>query len=201
MKYYIEIGACDYDTETDILAEDEWVGVCVEPNPQSFANLVKRSRKGTFYENSAIHFDDRTDGTLYCVDLTTIPADKIEPWVRGISSVSEIHVHNFTGRNDFLRKASYRPVKTNFIKFSTLIHKYEFYHKCDFIKIDTEGLDADICFSILHFYINNYPNLLPHKIQFEHHWAPKKSLETLRSKYGKYFKNIKEVGVNTNIHL
>ena len=158
IKYYIEIGTCNFDTLTHKFKNDpNWLGLCVEPLDYYLNDLPHRDN--TIYENSAVILDENISE----VDFYTIQDKELlakHDWVKGSSSLNPNH-------NNLSRHYSKISVKA--ITFPKLIEKYNFYYKCDIVKIDAEGLDGDLVDAIYNFYTSSQDlvKLLPKKILFE----------------------------------
>lgn len=143
--FYVDIGANDGITlsNTKILEDIGWDGVCIEPLPDSFNKLIK-NRKCESYNvaindnNSEIEFL-KIDG--YSEMLSGI-LENYDP--RHLERI-EREVKNYGGKKEI--------IKVKGIKFSELIKE----KNIDYISIDVEGSELNILRSIdFNFHNINY---------------------------------------------
>jgi FkbM family methyltransferase len=132
--YFIEIGASDgIEISNTYLLEKsyEWTGICVEPIPYRFDDLIKNRTKSfccnnAVYKESNMHvdFDIANNGD-------------------GISGISD--------KIDCHKKAvdaNKTTIKVETISFNDLLKKYNAPYYIDYLSLDTEGSELDILQSV-----------------------------------------------------
>jgi FkbM family methyltransferase len=179
MKYYIEIGTCDFDTFTgEVLSDNQWTGIAVEPIKQYFDNIPKREQ--TYYENSAI-VDDSSKSTVTMYSIQ----NPDQPWKKGISSLfpnhKDVKIHQM--------HSSYTPIEVPCLTFKSLLQKYNITQQLDFLKVDTEGFDINIVNQVLNFY-NGID--LPKKIMFEHKHSRRIHIDPLLKRLAPFYSITKQ---------
>jgi FkbM family methyltransferase len=137
------IGASENDVIWNLMKEKKWVGVLVEPVPESFKRLVEnyKSIEGCFFENSAIADYD-----------------------------GEIKIYS---RKDYKNKSQQASInknhwgndkydEVNCLKLESLVAKYNMLNKeFDLLQIDAEGADDLILLNC------DFKNVKPKEIRFE----------------------------------
>ena len=165
MKYFIEIGSCDFNT-LNHFANHKWQGCIVDPMSE-YLNMLEK-KKGVHYVHAGI---DHKDGerTIYFVPKSIVDRDKD---YAGMSTFISGEDRQYG--NKVLTES--KVIKT--ISFETLIEKCNI-KKIDFLKIDTEGYD----FEVLKMFPWEKAELNPSLIKVE--------CKHLNSKEMKEFLNIK----------
>lgn len=130
MKYFIEIGSCDFNTLNDF-ADHGWEGCIIDPMSEYLNNIERK--EGVNYVNYGI---DSKDGerTIYFAPKSIVDNDRDYAGMSTFIPAKERGYGNTTLTES-------RVIKT--ISFKTLIEKYNI-KKIDFLKIDTEGYDFEI---------------------------------------------------------
>ena len=150
MKYFIEIGSCDFNT-LNHFADHEWEGCIIDPMSEYLDNLERKN--GVNYVNAGI---DKVDGEREIYFAPKSVTDKDRDFA-GMSTFFTAEERGYGGNHLTESKV----VKT--ISFKTLIKKYNI-KKIDFLKIDTEGHD----FEILKMFPWKLTELNPTLIKVEH---------------------------------
>lgn len=165
MKYFLEIGSCDFNT-LNHFSNHGWEGCIVDPMSEYLDNLEKKN--GVNYVNAGI---DHNDGErkIYFAPKSVVDRDRD---FAGMSTFISEEERQYG--NKVLTES--RVIKT--ISFETLIKTYNI-KKIDFLKIDTEGYD----FEILKMFPWEISDLNPNLIKVE--------CKHLNSKEMKEFLNIK----------
>lgn len=124
MKTFLEIGSGDFET-LDYLSDLGWSGIIIEPIPKYFDNLIKRPN--IHYLNVAV---DWTDGVriMYTANEETVSETD---YTRGMSS--------FFQRDKRLSQEITVQTRT----LESILDEFNF-ETIDFLKVDTEGYDAEI---------------------------------------------------------
>lgn len=132
MKYFIEIGSCDFNT-LNHFANHKWEGCIVDPMSEYLDNLERK--KGVNYVNAGI---DNVDGEreIYFAPNSVVNRDRD---FAGMSTFISKEERKYDRDGEVLAES--RVIKT--ISFKTLIKTYNI-KKIDFLKIDTEGYDFEI---------------------------------------------------------
>lgn len=126
IKYFVEIGSCNFDNLNAQLGKKGWKGIVVEPVKEYYDSLQKH--EGVYYVNAAI---DNTSGTRNMDVFRPDVVDR-DPDFAGMSSFSEYTLE------ENKRLVSPREVTT--MTYLELISTYPI-PVIDFLKIDTEGHD------------------------------------------------------------
>lgn len=153
MKTFIEIGACDFDNNIDLL-DAGWRGIFVEPIQQYHDNLVwKLQGKNADVIRAAI-----TDfnGT---VKMDTVP--NTQDWMRGISHISsDVTDNTVSGLVKKNAINAMQVVEVPAMTMDTLLSDSNV-TEIDFLQMDVEGHELVI--------LNNYSwRIKPKYIRIEH---------------------------------
>ena len=131
MKTFIEIGACDFNNNDDLL-DAGWKGFFVEPIPQYYDNLLRKvSGKEAVVIRAAV-----TDfnGT---VEMDTVPG--ATDWTRGISHISsEVLDNTVSGLVKKNARARMQVLSVPAITLDKLFDDYNI-DELDFMQMDVEG--------------------------------------------------------------
>jgi FkbM family methyltransferase len=130
-KTFIEIGACDFDNNDDLL-DSGWRGIFVEPIWQYYNNLVRKvqGKDATIVRAAITSFD----GTI---KMDTIPNS--EDWVKGISHISsEITDNIASGLVKRNAPDTFQVVEVPAMTLDTLLTTHDV-TDIDFMQIDVEG--------------------------------------------------------------
>lgn len=197
MFSYIEVGSCDFDTVLESLPHNSNVrGIVLEPITECINNLPQR--KNIFYENSALVTTDDSYIDFYTIDNDFLLEDPDNYWLRAISSFQKNHPDVVHNKN--LLWDSYKKIKVKSINFKNLLLKYNFYYKCDLIKLDAEGMDGDLVLDIYNYYIQYNPKLLPKKILFENKHLSLATKNKIANTLNKHYR-IKLKGIDVELSL
>jgi FkbM family methyltransferase len=172
--FFVQIGACDgisFDPIHELVTEQEWAGVLVEPVPHLFEELQANYRGATNLQflNAAIT-DQPGRYTMYVVE----PNESLPDWVKGVSSLhSDKNALNEsyweTPGGLKLQQQGYRyedllqavrEIEVEGITWNQLISSHRI-ESVDLLQIDTEGHDYVILSQL------NFSVLKPYCIQFE----------------------------------
>ena len=145
VKQYIEIGSNNFDTCIP-LAENGWMGVMIEPVPEIYAE-IERKTSGLRILPLNIAISDY-DGEIEFAVPHLIP-DPVEEsgWIRGIGHV--IHKNNKSMNNRGLLESPEgkanlsHTIKITCKKLDTLIEELNI-EQIDYLKIDVEGHELNI---------------------------------------------------------
>jgi len=165
MKYFIEIGSCDFDTNIDLITTGSWKGVMCEPAElyrNNLETLVKDNRYRSNLEILPYAISDYDGEILFGEAQDSSEGSRsLGSWRRGISSILEENhkgerLFDLANNKQFLAKEYRVPCWT----LDTLI-KFTGYKHIDYLKIDTEGHEMNI--------LENYSwNIKPSLIKLEH---------------------------------
>jgi FkbM family methyltransferase len=131
-KTFIEIGACDFDNNDDLL-DSGWRGIFVEPIWQYYNNLARKvqGKDATIVRAAITDFD----GTI---KMETIP-NCAETWIRGISHISTDTLHNTaSGLVKLNAPDTLQVVEVPAMTLDTLLTSHDV-TDIDFMQIDVEG--------------------------------------------------------------
>lgn len=123
-KTFLEIGSGDFET-LEYLADLGWNGIIIEPIPKYFNNL--KFHPNVHYINSAI---DWVSGTRKMYVASEKNVSELD-YTRGMSS--------FFPRHEKLDEV----IEVNTTTITEVLDRYNF-ETIDFLKIDTEGYDAEV---------------------------------------------------------
>ena len=153
-KTFIEIGACDFDNNDDLL-DSGWRGIFVEPIWQYYNNLARKvqGKDATIVRAAITDFD----GTI---KMETIP-NCAETWIRGISHISTDTLHNTaSGLVKLNAPDTLQVVDVPAMTLDTLLTTHDV-TDIDFMQIDVEGHELVI--------LNNYSwRIKPKFLRIEH---------------------------------
>jgi FkbM family methyltransferase len=155
MKTFIEIGACDFNNNLELL-DAGWRGIFVEPIQQYYDNLawkVQGKNNATVVRAAITDFDG-------VVNMDTIP-DVLSNWMRGISHISsEITDNTVSGLVKKNASKVMQVVEVPAMTMDTLLLNTDI-GEIDFLQMDVEGHELVI--------LNNYSwRIKPKYIRIEH---------------------------------
>lgn len=134
---FIEIGTSDFDTLCE-QADENTKGISVEPLPYYVARLPKR--KNVIVTTAAIVPEHRRATVpIYWVHPDEIKKHNLPDWLRGCNRIGGLHLQHMN--------PSIAPlVRKDDIEAISLQHLCSLYQveQVTFLKLDTEGMDADI---------------------------------------------------------
>lgn len=145
MKQYIEIGSNNFDTCIP-LAENGWKGVMIEPVPEIYAE-IERKTSGLRILPLNIAISDYDGETEFAVPRLIPGPVEEDGWVRGIGHV--IHKNNKSINNRGLLEDPEgkvnlsHTIKVTCKKLDTLIEELNI-EQIDYLKLDTEGHELNI---------------------------------------------------------
>lgn len=131
MKTFIEIGACDFNNNDDLL-DSGWKGYFVEPIQQYHDNLAWRlqDKDATVIQAAVTDFDG-------VVNMDTVLG--ATDWIRGISHISSDVLDNtVSGLVKKNARTHMQVVQVPAITLDTLLTQYNIDH-LDFMQMDVEG--------------------------------------------------------------
>lgn len=195
---FLEVGTSDFNTYMETCSPNE-KGLVIEPLKVYLDNLPDNDN--VIKVNAALLFGDQTTVPIYYIKPETIKKYGLFDWMRGCNSVGsphDLHLNYFNTEAEFDKwheawKSKDAPKGRNLLEeglvtvdevpcvtFASIINDHNI-GSVKYIKIDTEGLDADLLHSILDdlWMINEIR--LPEIIQFETnvHNDPNKSFEAI----------------------
>ena len=131
--YFVDIGAHDgvQLSNTKLLEEQGWVGICAEPNPKTFPALCE-NRKGAFLVNKAVW---HTTGTK----MEFAVCDEV-PMLSGLTGFAADEYKQ-------VHEAS-RKVEVTTISFNDLLKQAAAPRFIEYLSIDTEGCEFEILASL-----------------------------------------------------
>ena len=168
MKYFIEIGSCDFETNIDLISNGDWRGIMCEPAKKYRENLERLVKDNPYRHNlwiEPVAVSDFDGEVEFAEAKDTSEGNRsIGLWRRGISSViSDNHkgerLFDLPNNAEFIEKK----YKVECFTLDTLINRYKEkgFEKIDYLKIDTEGHEINI--------LDSYSwNILPSFIKIEH---------------------------------
>ena len=181
---FLEIGSSDFNTIMESCKESE-VGMVIEPIKAYLDNLP--DKKNVIKVNAALLFGDNEPVPVYYIKPEVIKEHGLFEWMRGCNTVGaphDFHLNYFETIQEFDKwhaawKGENAPKGRNLleeglviiedvpsISFHKLVTDFNIGY-VKYIKLDTEGLDADLLESILDdLWVLNSVRL-PEKIQFE----------------------------------
>jgi FkbM family methyltransferase len=128
--YFIEIGASDgIELSNTYLLEKEydWKGICVEPIPNRFVNLVQ-NRPNSKCCNKAVY---NTSGLVLNFEISNS-----YDLLSGLSNTLDRH-KNFVGSNKI-------DINVETITFNDLLEEYQAPKFIEYLSLDTEGSELEI---------------------------------------------------------
>ena len=130
--YFVDIGAHDglEFSNSKLLEERGWVGICAEPNPRSFAALCE-NRKGGFLVNKAVW---HTTGTKMEFAVCN------EPMLSGLTGFAD---KEYKKEQDAAEK-----IKVTTISFNDLLKQAAAPRFMEYLSVDTEGSEYEILASL-----------------------------------------------------
>ena len=144
---FVDIGTCDFETSADeVIKSDGKTALLVEPLKFYLDNLPVH--KNILKVNVAVSNVNST-ATIFYLDEKTILKYDLPPWLRGCSSLNNIHPaaeHHLKEKNLSTDLVLKKDIKV--ITFFDLCETYDI-QSIGQIKIDTEGYDHIILSSVL----------------------------------------------------
>jgi hypothetical protein len=196
MKYdFIEIGTSNFDTLIQI-ATDTATGLSIEPIKHYLDCLP--NKPGVKKLNIAVSRDN-TDGFLdiYYVPEDVIIAKRLPTWLKGCNSIGEYHLqHKKLNVVDLVVKQSVLmvPIADIFIEHDVT----ELYY----LKIDTEGSDADIMLHLYDYLVTQSTTKYPKRILFEsNELSDPNKVELVKIKFVELGYKVSDTGTNLNTVL
>jgi hypothetical protein len=161
MKYdFIEIGTSNFDTLIES-ANDTTVGISIEPIGYYLDQLPNKS--GVKKLNLAVSRNNKSGQMgVYYVPERVIHARGLPDWLRGCNSVGDYHPkHTELAVRDL--------VQIDFVEIIPIGQIFDLYDvtELDYLKIDTEGSDADILLHLFEYLKTKKRSYYPKKILFE----------------------------------
>tara|TARA_Y100000114_G_scaffold145033_1_gene154245 strand:- start:241 stop:828 length:588 start_codon:yes stop_codon:yes gene_type:complete len=148
MKYFVEIGTCDFDTNIQLIESGNWQGIMCEPSHYYRSNLKRIIQNTPNIENLIIEESAISDfdGELEFAEAkdTSSGSRTLGCWRRGISSViQENHkgerLFDLGDNQEFIAETYKVPCLT----LDSLIKKHKV-KNIDYLKIDVEGHEMNI---------------------------------------------------------
>lgn len=161
MKYdFVEIGTSNFDTLIE-QATDETIGLSIEPIKHYLESLPNKANVKKL--NCAVSPKNCCEILeVFYVPEKTIAEHNLPNWLRGCNSVGNYHYQH--RKLDILNLVKKQHVPCYPIGDIFLEHNVT---ELDFLKIDTEGADADIMLGLYDFLSAQPANIYPKKIVFE----------------------------------
>lgn len=161
MNYnFVEIGTANFDTLIE-QATETTLGISVEPLIDYLNQLP--NPPGVKKVNCAINTGGNdTFIKIYFIPEKIINKKKLGPWLRGCNSINDYHPqHIKLNLTEF--------VKTRMVPSISIEKLFKTYNveKLDHLKLDTEGLDADILISFIPYLLSVEKEKYPKQITFE----------------------------------
>jgi hypothetical protein len=161
MKYdFIEIGTSNFDTLIES-ADDTAVGLSIEPIQYYLDQLP--NKPGIKKLSLAVSPNNKSGQMgVYYVPERVIRARGLPGWLRGCNSVGDYHPrHTELAVRDL--------VQIDFVEIIPIGQVFDLYDvtELDYLKIDTEGSDADILLHLFAYLKTKQPSYYPKKILFE----------------------------------
>lgn len=151
MKYFIEIGSCDFETNIDLITNGDWRGVMCEPATKYRDNLERLVQDNPYRHNlwiEGLAISDFNGETEFAEASDTSKGNRsMGVWRRGISSIIADHhkgerLFDLADNSDFIEKT----YKVKCMTLDMLIdnYKHKGFEKIDYLKIDAEGHETNI---------------------------------------------------------
>ena len=161
MKYdFIEIGTSNFDTLIEV-ANDTTVGLSIEPIRYYLDQLPDRA--GVKKLSIAVSCNNKNGQMgVYYVPERVIRARGLPGWLRGCNSVGDYHPkHTELAVRDL--------VQIDYVEIIPIGQVFDLYDvtELDYLKIDTEGSDADILLHLFEYLKTKNRSYYPKKILFE----------------------------------
>lgn len=181
---FLEVGSSDFNTMMESCKDSE-IGMVIEPIKVYLDNLP--NKKNVIKVNAALLFGDSEPVPIYYIKPEVIEKHGLFDWMRGCNSVGsphDLHLNYFNTLDELDKWHSYwkgenAPKGRNLleeglvtvenvpsISFHKLVKDYNI-GSIKHLKLDTEGLDADLLESILDDLWDLNSIRLPEIIQFE----------------------------------
>lgn len=181
MNYdFIEIGTSNFSTLIQE-ATDSTVGISVEPIKYYLDQLPNRALVKKL--NCGIAFDNvETDMVIHYIPESVIEANNLAWWIKGCNSTNDYHnIHKTENLYHLVEKATVSAVPISKLFIENNVEELEY------LKIDTEGGDADILLHLLVYLMGKPVKYYPKKIKFEsNQLTPVDKINDVISKY-KFF--------------
>lgn len=161
MKYnFVEIGTSNFDTLIE-QATDETVGISIEPIKHYLDSLPNKANVKKL--NCAVSPKNCCEILeVFYVPEQVIAEHDLPDWLRGCNAIGDYHYQH--RKLDILNLVKKQHVPCYPIGDIFLEHNVT---ELDFLKIDTEGADADIMFGLYDFLSAQPASIYPKKIVFE----------------------------------
>jgi hypothetical protein len=178
MKYdFIEIGTSNFDTLIESAA-DSAVGISIEPIQYYLDQLP--NKPGVKKLGVAVSPNNKCGQMgVYYVPERVIRARGLPGWLRGCNSVNNYHPKH-------IELAVRDLVKIDFVEIIPIGKIFDLHNvtELDYLKIDTEGSDADILLHLFAYLKTKHPGYYPKKILFETNGlADPEKVEQVKIKY------------------
>jgi FkbM family methyltransferase len=138
---FILVGAHDcisYDFIYDFILKRSSTGICIEPQPDIYLQLVKNTsfNPNIVTINKAVHATSK-EVTLYRVKPQRL--NELPEWASGIASFYPYH-----HQRSEVPSALMETIKVASDNFMTIINSHNFEGERDLLQIDTEGYDLEV---------------------------------------------------------
>jgi hypothetical protein len=161
MKYdFIEIGTSNFDTLIEA-ADDNTVGLSIEPIKYYLDQLPDRAR----VKKLALAVSrSQAPGQMqvYYVPERTIRARGLPDWLRGCNSVGDYHPKHI----ELMVRDLVQIDSVDVVPIGDIFNLYDV-TELDYLKIDTEGADCEIMYTLSLFLDDQPKSRYPKKILFE----------------------------------
>lgn len=178
MKYdFMEIGTSNFDTLIET-ATDTTQGISIEAIKYYLDCLP--DRPGVKKVNCAVSRSNQKEMLqVFYVPESVIAERNLPDWLRGCNSVGDYHLqHRKLGITDLVVK-KHVPC----IPIGEIFEQYDV-TELDYLKIDTEGSDAEIMLHLYEYLITQPANKKPHRILFEsNELNPAHLVELVKTKF------------------
>ena len=181
---FLEVGSSDFNTIMESCKESE-VGMVIEPIKTYLDNLP--NKENVIKVNAALLFGDSEPVPIYYIKPEVIKKHGLFEWMRGCNAIGrphDFHLNYFNTIEEFDQwhaawKGSNEPKGRNLLEEGLVttenVHSISFYNLVKefniggikYIKLDTEGIDAELLESILDDLWELDSVKLPEKIMFE----------------------------------
>lgn len=183
MKFFVEIGPCNFDTCVQ-LAENGWAGIVCEPHPKFYNDVCQIYGKYPYVQKVEAAISDIDGKVSFAPSLTTELKNGEDWWKQGISHITSKN-HMGTRIKDVGNnyKLYDEDIWVEAMTLNTLLERYNV-DQIDYLKIDAEGHEMNI--------LKGYDwDILPTVIQLEHWHIDDGAAKELLEEHG-YIVNVEK---------
>lgn len=196
MKYdFIEIGTSNFDTLIESAA-DTTIGLSIEPIKYYLDCLPERA--GVKKLNCAVSRSNKNELLqVYYVPESAVTENNLPDWLRGCNAVGNYHPQHHRLNVEHLVVKQHVPCKP----IGKILDENDV-TELAYLKIDTEGSDADILLHLFEYLLTKSRSHYPKKILFEtNELADSQKVEQVKKKYSDLGYAVSVSGYDTVLDL